>query len=163
CGVTGVDIDRFNISSALTPGAHRVSIQYGTASDRIALGVIAVQVDVFEPTLNVDTQIRALNAVQSQVQVGGPIAYSIAISNTGNVAATGVRVQMSAPPRVSNFQVLSVPDGAVDLSNTAGGDNNTGLLFVQDFDVAAGQIREIRLQMDTSCSALSGSIAPIAT
>ncbi len=164
CGVTGIDIDRFNISAALTPNAHRVTIEYGTASDRIALGVVAVQVDVFQPTLNIDTQIRALNAIDQQVQVGGAVQYSIAISNTGNVPATNVHVQMSAPPEIANFQVLSVPAGSTNLStNGAGGDNNTGLVFVQGFDVAAGQIQEIRITMDTTCPQLTHTLAPIAT
>ncbi len=163
CGVTGVDIDRFNISQALEPNARRVSVTYGTASDRIALAVMALEVDVFQPSLIADTQIRPLSAVNGKVQVGGELLYSIAISNTGNVPATGVRVQMSAPPRVQGFEVLSVPEGSTNLSiSGGGGDNNTGRVFVQDFDVPAGQIREIRARMITACDALATELKPVA-
>ncbi len=162
CGETGVDIDRFNISEALEPNARRVTVRYGTASDRIALGVVALEVDVFQPSLIVDTQIRALNAVNEKIQVGGELIYSIAISNTGNVPANDVRVQMSAPPGVTGFEVVSVPVGSTNLSNGGGGDNGTGVVFVQDFDVPAGQIREIRARMTTGCELLSRRLAPIA-
>lgn len=163
CGVTGVDIDRFNISQALEPGAQRVTVSYGTASDRIALGVVALEVDVFQPSLIVDTQIRALTAINGKVQLGAELVYSIAISNTGNVPAHNVRIQMSAPAGVEDFQVTRVPAGAVNLSSGAGGDNGTGIVFVQGFDVPAGQIREVRARMITGCSLLANTLAPIAT
>lgn len=158
CAVTGVDIDRFNISPALTPGADRVRITLGTGSDRIILGAVVLEVDVFEPELDVDSQIRLLNQVGGRVQVGGPLVYSIAVSNTGNVTATDVRVQMSAPPRTSGLEILRLPAGATNQSSPVGGDSGTGVVLVSGFTVPAGQIAEVRFQTQTRCDALNMSL-----
>lgn len=164
CGVAGVDIDRFNISQALAPGEDRVRVTLETGTDLIALSSVVLEVDLFEPVLNVDSQVRVLEANENgQVQLGAPITYVIAVSNTGNVDALGVDVRLSVPPRVSDFELLSFPDGANNTSAPQSGTNGTGLVNVTDIDVPAGQIRDISFRVVTDCDALNLTLRPEAS
>ncbi|MEM6733832.1 MAG: hypothetical protein AAF658_19885, partial [Myxococcota bacterium] len=156
CGTTGVDIDRFNISDALTPGADQLRVTIGTGTDLIVLNTVVLEADLFEPVLNVDSQVRVLevNAL-GQVQLGAPITYVIAISNTGNVDATNVSARMNLPPRVSNFELLSTPAGATNTSAPQSGVNGTGLINVTDLTVPAGEIAAVTFRVTTDCDALN--------
>ncbi|MBI5511102.1 MAG: SUMF1/EgtB/PvdO family nonheme iron enzyme [Deltaproteobacteria bacterium] len=159
CSVTGVDIDRFDISSALAPGASTVRVSVGSGTDRVALAVIVLGVDVFEPVLDVDSQIRvfegqdgALLPVEGGgVHLGSTLTYSIAVSNTGNVAAHGVNVYVAAPPNTSGLGVVDSPPGSVVILSPTGGDAGTGAVTVSGFDVPAGEISEVRLQLGVPC------------
>ncbi|OGR14846.1 MAG: hypothetical protein A2341_18605 [Deltaproteobacteria bacterium RIFOXYB12_FULL_58_9] len=159
CPVTGVDIDWFDISDALVPGEKRVRTTIASGTDRIALALLVLGVDVFEPVLNVDTQIRVIENVdntrlideQLYVRVGERVTYSIAVSNTGNVAATGAWVDVSAPAGTKGPVVLRIPPGAAEEIDLAGGDNGTGLIRVAGFDVPAGEIAEVRLSFLVDC------------
>jgi hypothetical protein len=152
CNVVGVDIDRFNISPVLIPGATTVRTTLKSGQDQFYLGALVLGIDVFEPTLQADTQIRVLDSdAQGHVRLGDPIVYSIAISNTGNVPATDVHVLMDAPPFVSGFVVDLVPPGAQDNSSASGGGSGTGRVDVEGFDVAPGQVAEIRFEVTTQC------------
>ncbi|MBC7794885.1 MAG: hypothetical protein H7Z43_14365, partial [Clostridia bacterium] len=162
CNVIGVDIDRFDISAALDPGAQQVTVNYGTGTDRIAMSVMLLEVDVFQPTLKLDSQVRVLDAINGIAQLGGPITYSIAVSNTGNVTSHAARAQMPMPPFVTGFTIVAIPAGSVDESSPGGGVNGTGNVFVRDFDVPPGEVREIRVQVTTRCDAVSRSLDPIA-
>lgn len=163
CGVTGVDIDEFNISDALAPGAETVRITVGTGTDRVALATVVLEADLFEPVLDVDTQIRVLDEVNGLVQLGAEITYLIAVSNTGNVDAKGVSVAMSVPPGLSEFEIQSIPNGAADNSAPFAGVNGTGLVAVENIDVPAGGIAEIRFKARTRCEALNTTLRPVAS
>jgi uncharacterized repeat protein (TIGR01451 family) len=154
CGVVGVDIDRFNISDAMTPGVTKIDTWLHSSLDEFYLASLVLSVDVFEPTLQADTQIRALNAdADHNVRLGAPVIYSIAVSNTGNVPATGIHITMGAPAGVTSFTVLGVPAGALDLSADNGGPAATGSIDVSGFDVAPGKVGEIRFSVGTTCEA----------
>ncbi len=160
CGVVGVDIDRFNISSALTPGERDLRVTVGSGQDRIYMAAMLVGVEIFEPILDVDTQIRVLTADDAgNVQMGGPIVYSIAVSNTGNVDADEVQVVMDMPAFLTDFEVLVVPAGATDQSQPLAGAAGTGEVRVVDFTVPAGEIAEIRVRATTPCR-LDATLAP---
>ncbi|MBN1961977.1 MAG: SUMF1/EgtB/PvdO family nonheme iron enzyme [Deltaproteobacteria bacterium] len=154
CGVVGVDIDRFNISDALTPGVTKVDTWLHSSSDEFYLAAMILGIDVFAPTLKTDTQIRVLNAdVNNNVRIGTQVIYSIAISNTGNVAATNVRVSMDAPSGVTDFTVQIIPAGAQNLSSATAGSAHTGRIDVNGFSVNPGKVAEIRFAVTTTCHA----------
>ncbi|MBI3179531.1 MAG: hypothetical protein HYZ27_07700, partial [Deltaproteobacteria bacterium] len=160
CGVTGVDIDRFDISPALEPGALEVQVRLGSGSDRVALAQLVLAVDVFEPVLAVDTQVRVLDAQDDLVAVGAPITYSIAVSNTGNVRATAASVRFAAPVLTRGLRILARPAGAVESVLATGGDFGTGEALVSNFAVAAGEIAEVRVQVVSVCEALLRTLQP---
>jgi hypothetical protein len=175
CPVTGVDIDRYNISPALVPGVNQVRATVASGGDRVALGLVVLGVDVFEPVLSEDTQVRVLNpsdpAVMQRdgegsllVRLAGPVVYSLAISNTGNVPATETEVRFSAPPNTSLFAgdalLLTPPDAAAPTVSETGGDHGTGEVLVTGFSVPAGEISEVRVRVWTACSAAETTIAP---
>jgi uncharacterized repeat protein (TIGR01451 family) len=153
CGVVGVDIDRFDISSALVPGVTEVRTTIGASSDRIFLAALILGVDVFEPLLAADTQVRVLSANdEGYVRIGEDLVYSIAVSNTGNVPATSVRVEMDAPAGTSKLRILTVPNLADDNSSPTGGAAGSGFVDVGSFSVPQGEVAEIRVAMELGCT-----------
>lgn len=162
CPVAGVDIDRFDISSALVAGSSHIEVRIGTGADRIAMGPVVISANVYEPELAEDTQIRILDAREGAVQLGGTLTYSIAVSNTGNVRATGVGVRLAAPPYVRDMQVLGIPDGAIDTSQSAGGTHGTGLVDVAGFSVDPGKVAEVRARWRVECPALNVGLETLA-
>ncbi len=164
CGTVGVDIDRFNISDAIEPGQDQLRVTVGTGTDLIVLSSVVLEADLFEPVLNVDSQIRVQEAnADGQVQLGSPITYVIAVSNTGNVDATDVSVRMSVPPRVSDFELLSFPEGSTNTSAPGSGLNGTGLINITDLTVPAGGIAPIIFRVTTNCDALNLTLRPSAS
>lgn len=152
CGVVGVDIDRFNITSALVPGVTTVRTSIKSGQDQVYLAALVLGIDVFEPTLQEDTQIRVFDPdPQGNVRLGGPITWSIAVSNTGNVPATAVQVTMDMPPDVKGFTVERLPAGATDQSLATGGPNGNGRLLVSGFTVQPGKVAEIRVSGSVPC------------
>ncbi|MEK7706092.1 MAG: hypothetical protein AAB426_14120 [Myxococcota bacterium] len=158
CPVTGVDIDRFDISSALVAGSDHIEVRIGTGADRIAMGPVVISARVYEPELSEDSQIRILDSRAGSVQLGGHVTYSIAVSNTGNVPATGVHVRMGSPPHVSGLQVISAPPGAVDASQAGGGSYGTGLVDVGGFEMDPGKVAEVRVRWRVTCAALGNAL-----
>ncbi len=155
CRVVGVDIDRFNISDALEPGADQVRVTVRSGQDRIFLATVVLGIDVFQPILDIDTQIRVINAdALGYVQLGTPVEYTIAVSNTGNEPAPDVQVHMDMPSGVSGLTVdaARLPAGAVDTSSPTGGANGTGFIHVEGFTVPAGEIAEIRFSVMAPCN-----------
>lgn len=153
CGAAGVDIDRFNISSALAPGATRIRFQYGSGSDRIAMAVVVLSVNVFNPVLELDTRVTVPTALDGFVQLGGTFEYSIAVSNTGNAPATGATVLMGAPAHVENLTILSFPTGAINIESQTGGLYNNGLIRVEDITIPPGEVAEVRAELTVTCAA----------
>jgi uncharacterized repeat protein (TIGR01451 family) len=152
CGMAGVDIDRFNISSALVPGVTTVRTSIKSGQDQVYLAALVLGIDVFEPTLQEDTQIRVFDPdTEGNVRLGGPIAWSIAVSNTGNVPADGVQVVMDMPANVTGFTVERLPAGGTDQSVPEGGANGNGRLIVTGFNVQPGKVAEIRVRGSVPC------------
>ncbi len=168
CPVTGVDIDRFDISAALTPGGRDVRVAVASGTDRIALALVVLGVDVYEPVLRQDTQVRVIAldgervvpADDGVVRLAEPVLYSIAVSNTGNVPASGVSVRFSAPPRTRSATLLLAPGGATSTTLATGGDAGTGEILVTGFAVPAGEIAEVRVQVTPTCDAAGRPMAP---
>lgn len=163
CPVAGADIDRFDISAGLSPGVNEVRVRVGSGVDRVALAVVMLEVGVFEPVLNLDSQIRLFQLGAGQpadaieplssgiVRAGNRLVYSIALSNTGNVAAATAGVTMSAPTGTTGLEVLRAPPGSLNASTETGGTNNTGLVDVSGFAVPAGEIAEVRVALTPHC------------
>ena len=152
CGLAGVDIDRFDISAALSPGVTEIDIAVGTGSDRIALAGVVLGVDVYQPILDLDSKFRLLNSLSSTaLQLGGDDTVSLAISNTGNVAANNVQLAMPIAAGLENFEVLITPPGARVVHT-----NNS--LQVTGFSVDPGKISEVRFRFTTACSMLNQTL-----
>jgi len=176
CPVTGVDIDRYNISSALVPGVNQVRATVASVTDRIALALVVLGVDVFEPVLSVDTQVRVLepdghtDVLRREengdivVRVGAPIVYSIAVSNTGNVTATDTSVRFVVPAQTTvsadNAILILPPDAGTPTVAETGAENGTGEILVSGFRVPAGEIAEVRVQVWANCGAAGQVVAP---
>ncbi|MEO1172373.1 MAG: hypothetical protein AAFX94_10010, partial [Myxococcota bacterium] len=164
CGTTGVDIDRFDISPALVPGADRLRVTVGTGTDLIALSEVVLEADLFEPVLDVDSQIRVVEANSAgRVQLGAPITYVVAISNTGNIDATGVDLRMSVPPLVTDFMLVSEPATGTNSTAPLSGLNGTGLVSFDNMVVPAGGIESVSFRVTTECDALNRTLRPSAS
>ncbi len=154
CGETGTDIDTFDISAGLEPGADRIQLRFGSGTDHVGLALVVLSVNLFEPVLALDSRIEVIGATPlGRVQLEAPYEYAIAISNTGNSPARDVKIRMDAPRATEWIEVLSTPEGSKDLSLVTGGANKTGLLRIEDFDVGPGDIAEVRLRLKPSCGA----------
>ncbi|MEZ4462408.1 MAG: hypothetical protein R3E66_22325 [bacterium] len=109
----GVDIDRYDISTALTAGDTAVSATYTAGEDKVWLAVNVVGVNLFDPVLSQKSfksgTLEDLdgNGVASP---GDRITYVIHLENSGNERAT-VTVNDVIPDGLTNFAVLSVGAG----------------------------------------------------
>ena len=160
CGVTGVDIDRFDISKALKPGAKSITIDIGTDSDRIALGILVVGVNVFSPILHINSQLRVLNSNRGLVQLGDSWTYSLALSNTGNISATNVQTDITIPNTITSFEVMATPELSI-VSKKSGVGGET--IKLSNVTVAVGKVQELRLKMNGPCTLSGQSIKVLAT
>lgn len=152
CGLAGVDVDRFDISAALSPGVTEIDIAVHTGSDLIALSGVVLGVDVYQPLLQYDSQFRLLNSLSSTaVQVGGDVTVSLAISNTGNLAADDVQVAIPLPAGLEDVEILESPAKA-QVQRAADS------LLVTGFTVAPGKVSEVRFRFTTACSMLNQTL-----
>ena len=159
CGVTGVDIDTFDISRALVPNSSNVRVQIGSGTDRVAMATLVLGVDVFEPLLQEDSQIRVLGIDDDgYVRLGESFTYLVVVSNTGNVTATDVDITFSLPRHTQFLGVQTLPEGASDTSSAGGGVNGTGFVHVGDFSVEPGQIAALRVDVLPTCDALAENL-----
>ena len=75
---------------------------------------------------------------EADTNPGDTLQYTISITESGGVAATGVSVTDDFPDFVNNFTVVSVPSGATDNSTGAAtGANGNGFLDVSDIAVTS--------------------------
>ncbi len=73
-----------------------------------------------------------------EANVGDTLRYTITLTNSSSVTATGVSVTDNVPGNVSGFNVSSIPGGATNSSTGAGtGTNNSGYLNVTNVTVPA--------------------------
>ena len=157
CGLAGVDIDRYDISSALAPQAPEIDVEISTGSDRVGAAVLALGVDVYAPLLQVDSQFRVFGGVGPMAHVGGQLTYVLALSNTGNLEANHVGVNIPMPAGVHDVAILATPEGASTTFDPQGGGAQNGNLTVTGVTVAAGRVAEIRFSLTTNCG-LDGNV-----
>lgn len=154
CGETGVDLDTFDISDGLSPGAEKIEIELGSGVDHVVLGLVVVSVSLFEPVLELDSRIEVAAATSDGlVQLEAPYDYRITLSNTGNSPASNVKVELSAPRYTEWVDVVSLPPGSVNGSKVTLGRNGTGLLLITEIKVDPGEVAEIRLRLKAGCGA----------
>jgi uncharacterized repeat protein (TIGR01451 family) len=132
-GVVGVDIDQFDISSALSGRDTSVSVTYSVLGDKIWLAVNVLGVALYDPNLSeLSTKTWTLhNDVDGdgQADVGDTVRYTITLRNTGNEPAT-VELSDIIPPQAEDFDVLSHSSG----TNSSAG----GVLRIESMSVPAG-------------------------
>ena len=162
CDEVGVDIDQFDISAGLAPGATSIDVSVVTNADTVALVGLALRVDVFTPIIEGDSQIRLVSPTTefNEVQLGGPVELSLAVSNLGNIPADGVRILFDGPALTHRLSVLSVPAGAVDNSTSDGGAFGNGFVDISGFSIAPGEATDVRVQFYTTCDALAKPLLP---
>lgn len=87
-GVVGVDVDRFDITGALTAGDSKVAVTYSAGEDKVWLAVNVVGVNLFDPVLT-QNSFKQWTSVDSEVALaGGMVRFEIHLENTGNETGT---------------------------------------------------------------------------
>lgn len=109
----GVDIDRYDISNALTPQDTAVSATYTTGEDKIWLAVNVVGVNLFDPVLSQKSFKSAsfLDADNNnEPSPGDTVDYLIHIENSGNERAT-VAIADAIPAELRDWTVVAAATG----------------------------------------------------
>lgn len=109
----GVDIDRYDISSALTAGDNAVSATYTAGEDKVWLAVNVVGVNLFDPVLSQKSfKSGSLEDLDSNgvASPGDRLNYVIHLQNTGNERAT-VTLTDPLPDGLDNLVITSVGAG----------------------------------------------------
>lgn len=116
----GVDIDRFDISGALTPGDTSVDMHYGANSDKWWIAYNLVGINVFEPVFAVGSNKVGVLHVDADgngvPSVGDTIRYTIHLNNTGTDAGA-VNVIDPIPPEAVSWSMIDAA-GGTDASTT---------------------------------------------
>lgn len=138
--VIGVDIDEYDISSALTVGDTSLSITYDGSGDKTWLIYNIASFDVFEPvfeSLSSKTWTLRLDDDSNGVpSPGDTLRFTLHIENTGNEEGT-IDITDSIPSQfASSFNVVSTA-GGVDSSSPAAG------VVIQNLNVPVGESRDI--------------------
>lgn len=166
--VPGTDIDTFDITSALRPGDREIRVEITTplpdpvamaSGELIGLVYVIVGIDVFLPELRVDSRIEIASETGELRDVyppGDPLRVAYAISNTGNLPATGVRFEAEMPSNVTAFEVLAEPEGATVTVEPSGGTAGTGRVIVEGLSVRHGEVSDLVVLMQTTCPLLEG-------
>ena len=82
---------------------------------------------------------------------GEGLQIIVVISNTGDLAANGVRIEVDLPAFVTAWGVQKVPAGATVQTIPKGGLNQTGQAIVVGVNVAAGDEERLVLWIETDC------------
>lgn len=88
---------------------------------------------------------------------GDTIQYTITLTNTSPVAASGVTVTDDMPPAVDNFSVVSFPGGATNGSTSGGGANGTGYLSISNVTVAGSGSATIVVNVRIAAGTAAGT------
>jgi len=127
-GVVGVDVDRFDITAALTPGDTAVDVTYSAGEDKVWLAVNVIGVNLFDPVLS-QKSFKSLSVMGEVAMPGDTVRYEIHLENTGNEAGT-----------VTLTDELSEHFASWTLVSGAGVDMSTATtLRLQNVSVAPGQ------------------------
>jgi uncharacterized repeat protein (TIGR01451 family)/MYXO-CTERM domain-containing protein len=113
-GTVGVDIDRFDISGALTAGDTSVDMLYSAHTDKWWIAYNIVGINVFEPVFGVGSNKTGVlhndadgNGVPT---VGDTLRYTIHLNNTGTDAGT-VKVIDPIPSAAATWSVVNAGGG----------------------------------------------------
>ncbi len=157
----GTDIDQFDITSALLAGDEELTVEITTPAaqnnqrgELIGLAYVIVGIDVFLPELRVDSRIEVKTEngqLLPEYFPGDPLRVAYAISNTGNLRATGVRVEADLPSIVTAYEIVREPDGATVTSEPSGGAFGAGRLVVENLSVRHGEVSDLVLLVQTEC------------
>lgn len=113
-GTVGVDIDRFDISSALTTGDTSVDMLYSANADKWWIAYNIVGINVFEPVFAISSNKTGALRIDADgngvPSVGDTIRYTIHLRNTGTEAGT-VRVIDPIPPQAASWSIVSTGGG----------------------------------------------------
>ncbi len=159
--VPGTDIDTFDITAALEPADERVTVQITAPSptgfesgELIGLGYVIVGIDVFAPELRVDSRVEISTDrgdVLEEYFPGDPLRVTYAVSNTGNLPATGVRLEAPMPSLVTNFLVVEEPPGATVTVEPAMPGTHNGRVIVEGIGVRHGDATDLVVLVETQC------------
>ena len=165
CGLAGVDIDRYDISAGLEPLATEVQLTLGTGSDRIALSTVVAGVNLYQPLLAEDSSLTLKEALGPWLQLGGPASVSLAVSNTGNLAADGLTAVLTLPGSFLDPQAVRLPEGATATwsSATDSQGQTSHTLSVSGFSVGVGKVAEVLVSSTGACAALGSTVTASAT
>ncbi len=136
----GVDIDRHDISAALTAGDTAVAATYTAGEDKVWLAVNVVGVNLFDPVLSQKSfKAGTLNDLDNNgvASAGDSVEYVIHLENSGNEEAT-VDVTDTMPAEFASWSVTSLGGGTN--ASTAAEFQAQGVV------VGAGQSVELRLK-----------------
>ncbi|MGM0556103.1 MAG: MopE-related protein [Myxococcota bacterium] len=139
--VVGVDIDQFDISSALSANDSTIDVTYEAGADKVWLVANVVGIDQFDPILN--QQSRKDAAVfdsngDNELNPGEVVEYTIHLENTGNEDAT-TDVRDSIPPEASSWTLVDAGGGT---------DNSTASeLRLDDVTIPAGGSVDIVIEV----------------
>ena len=140
-GVTGVDIDQFDITSALTSGDSSLDVDYVTTQDKVWVAVNVVGIDQFDPILTQQSRKDATlqdNDGDGEPSPGDVVEYTIHLENTGNEQAT-TDVTDTIPAEASSWQLVDAAGGT---------DNSTPVqLRVTNVVVPAGGSADLVLEI----------------
>ncbi len=89
------------------------------------------------PELTVRVNGQASNTAPHNAHPGDTLQYTLVLTNTGAVAATGVHLHVDAPPFTQGLDVVSQGDSNATLSVQPGGANNTGQFDLTNMKVPA--------------------------
>lgn len=159
--VVGTDIDAFDITPVLRPGDQEVTVEIttpnaraGASGELIGLAYVIVGINVFAPELRFDSRIEIASQegeILAEYAPGDPLQVTYAISNTGNLPGTGVRVEADLPANVTRFEVLREPTGSMVMVEASGGAAGKGRVVVSDLSVRHGEVRSLVLLVETEC------------
>jgi formylglycine-generating enzyme len=168
--VPGTDIDTFDITPVLRPADEEIRVeitapvpspQRMASGELVGLVYVIVGIDVFLPELRIDSRIEVAaetGETRPEYAPGDPLRVTYAISNTGNLPATGVRVEAELPENVTSFEVLEEPGGASVTVDESGGAAGKGRVVIDDLAVRHGEVNDLVLLVTTECPLESGGI-----
>ena len=137
-GVIGVDIDQFDITSALTAYDTSIDVDYSAGTDKWWLAVNVVGVDQYDPLFGESSEktwtLYSDADGDGTASVGDTVRYTITLCNTGNEDGT---VDLSDPIPSEAASWSLVDDGGGTDASTA------GTLIVNDISVAAGACEDV--------------------
>lgn len=159
--VPGTDIDSFDISAALEPADTKVTVQITApaptgfeSGELIGLAYVIVGIDVFAPELRVDSRVEIRTERGDELDAyfpGDPLRVTYAVSNTGNLPASGVRLEAPMPSLVTDFLVVEEPPGTVVTIEPAVDGQHNGKVVVEGIGVRHGDATDLVVLVETQC------------
>ena len=99
---------------------------------------------------------RVVDTNGGDAEPGDTLRYSITLTDTAGVTASGVQVLDDIAGNLGSFAIVAIPAGASDQSDPAGGSSGNGLLDVRDITVPANGSVEIVFDVQVDGLAQAG-------